>query len=91
MQIFVIKARQYMADFHAWGSVFTRPAHSQFTRAQRLTCCLTLLLSYMALNAVWYQRQPEQVRKELGNMMRSLGVGGIHLMLLSAILALNTV
>jgi polycystin 1L1 len=50
-----------MADFHAWGSVMTRPAYSHFTRAQRLTCCLTLLLSYMALNAAWYKQQPEQV------------------------------
>ncbi|KAL8570217.1 hypothetical protein ACOMHN_029917 [Nucella lapillus] len=79
-QIFVIKWRQYMADFHAWGSVFMRPAHSHFTRAQRLSCLLSLLLSYMALNAMWYHRQPEQRRGEFGLLdvsWRSMVVGAI--------------
>ncbi|KAL4648087.1 polycystin-1-like [Arapaima gigas] len=39
---------------HIWVSVWERPAHSAFTRAQRVTCCALLLHLYLAATAVWY-------------------------------------
>ncbi|XP_032222734.2 polycystic kidney disease 1-related protein isoform X2 [Nematostella vectensis] len=49
-----------LMDYHLWLSVLGRPSYSRFTRAQRLTCCLSLLLSYLAANAAWYKVNDKQ-------------------------------
>ncbi|CAL1530755.1 unnamed protein product [Lymnaea stagnalis] len=64
--IFWCKGSQYLSDFHTWMSVWTCPPHSRFTRVQRLTVCLTLLLAYMCLNAMWFHRSPQKIRGEFG-------------------------
>ncbi|KAH9524658.1 hypothetical protein Btru_027456 [Bulinus truncatus] len=64
--IFWCKGIQYLSDFHTWLSVWTCPAHSRFTRVQRVTVCFTLLLSYMCLNALWFQQSPPKIRGEFG-------------------------
>ncbi|KAL3876004.1 hypothetical protein ACJMK2_033893 [Sinanodonta woodiana] len=43
-----------LADKHLWLSLFNRPAHSRFTRVQRVTCLVTLLYTFMCVNAIWY-------------------------------------
>ncbi|KAJ8363622.1 hypothetical protein SKAU_G00124530 [Synaphobranchus kaupii] len=43
-----------MFERHLWVSVWERPSHSNFTRAQRVTCCALLLNLYLATGAVWY-------------------------------------
>ena len=43
-----------MADRHLWYSVIDRPAQSRFTRVQRATCVVTILYTFMAINAMWY-------------------------------------
>ena len=40
---------------HLWLSVVTKPPKSKFTRVQRATCCLCLLLSAMLANALFYR------------------------------------
>ncbi|XP_068672930.1 polycystin-1-like protein 2 [Montipora foliosa] len=40
---------------HMWLSVVTKPPKSKFTRVQRTTCCLCLLMSAMLVNALFYQ------------------------------------
>ena len=62
LQVLKAKGTQYFTDYHLWFSSFTRPSYSNFTRAQRLTCCLSLLMSYMAVNAAWYRRTYREVR-----------------------------
>ncbi|XP_064606461.1 LOW QUALITY PROTEIN: polycystin-1-like [Liolophura sinensis] len=42
------------SDQHLWVSLIDRPAQSRFTRTQRLTCCFTLLFTYLAVNIMWY-------------------------------------
>nr|XP_039248314.1 polycystin-1-like [Styela clava] len=42
-------------DAHLWLSVIERPTRSRFTRVQRVTCCVTLLLTFMLFSAFWYQ------------------------------------
>ncbi|XP_060560495.1 polycystin-1-related protein-like isoform X2 [Ruditapes philippinarum] len=49
------KVVQYMADFHIWMSLLTCPPYGGFMRTERLTVCLTMLLVYMCLNAMWYK------------------------------------
>lgn len=44
-----------LGDEHLWVSLFTRPPNSQFTRCQRLSCCLSFLFSSMVANAMFYQ------------------------------------
>ena len=55
--IFFSTARRNLTDEHLWISVLSRPTKSHFTRAQRLTCCLTLLFSTMLANAMWYKTE----------------------------------
>ncbi|KAI4900305.1 hypothetical protein NFI96_010576 [Prochilodus magdalenae] len=43
-----------LRDRHLWVSLWERPAHSNFSRAQRVTSCALLLHLYLAGGAVWY-------------------------------------
>ncbi|XP_076856024.1 polycystin-1 [Brachyhypopomus gauderio] len=43
-----------LQDHHLWLSLWERPAHSTFSRAQRVTCSALLLHLYLAAGAVWY-------------------------------------
>lgn len=43
-----------MFERHLWLSLWERPAHSCFTRAQRVTCSALTLHLYLALAALWY-------------------------------------
>lgn len=61
--LFFTTARKNISDEHLWLSVVSRPTKSNFTRLQRLTCCLTLLLTTMIANAMWY-RSDEQVKSD---------------------------
>ncbi|CAD5124264.1 DgyrCDS12559 [Dimorphilus gyrociliatus] len=61
--LFFTTARKNISDEHLWLSVVSRPTKSNFTRLQRLTCCLTLLLTTMIANAMWY-RTDEQVKSD---------------------------
>ncbi|KAL9952074.1 hypothetical protein ACROYT_G039278 [Oculina patagonica] len=52
---FYARTARNLGDGHIWISVFTRPPHNPFTRCQRLTCCLSFLLTAMLTNAMFYQ------------------------------------
>ncbi|XP_058477572.1 polycystin-1 isoform X2 [Solea solea] len=43
-----------LTERHLWLSLWTRPAHSRFTRGQRVTCSALMLHLYLALGALWY-------------------------------------
>ncbi|XP_073684860.1 polycystin-1 [Garra rufa] len=43
-----------LREHHLWISLWERPSHSRFSRAQRVTCCALLLHLYLAAGAVWY-------------------------------------
>lgn len=53
--LFSTEARKNLTDNHLWFSVVARPAKSNFTRVQRLSCCLSVLLSTMLANAMFYE------------------------------------
>ncbi|KAL3831269.1 hypothetical protein ACJMK2_023042, partial [Sinanodonta woodiana] len=74
------KGTQYLADYHIWTSILTRPAYSSFLRIERLTCCLTTLMMYMCLNAVWFKVTTVEYRGEFGLLdlsWRNVTVGTI--------------
>ena len=56
--LFQTEARRNLSDGHIWFSVIRRPARSSFTRVQRLSCCLCILLTTMLANAMFYQTDP---------------------------------
>ncbi|XP_067138613.1 polycystin-1-like protein 1 [Centruroides vittatus] len=57
---------RYLCDYHLWSSVCLKPPYSSFSRAQRLTCCFSLIVSSAALIAVWYKYQHFQYYVEYG-------------------------
>ncbi|XP_071550540.1 polycystin-1-like [Panulirus ornatus] len=58
--LFKNTANKNIADGHLWFSVFLRPPRSRFTRCQRVASCFALLFLSMLVNAMWYERVPEQ-------------------------------
>ncbi|XP_025098102.1 LOW QUALITY PROTEIN: polycystic kidney disease protein 1-like 2 [Pomacea canaliculata] len=55
---------------HLWLSCFMRPAPSTFTRVQRVSCCLVLLLLTMITSAMFYKAEDS----ETGESANSLGM-----------------
>ncbi|CAH3159311.1 unnamed protein product, partial [Pocillopora meandrina] len=58
--------RRGLAEWHIWISVAAKLRKSHFTRVQRLSCCLSVLLTSMFANAMFYKlegkyEQPIQV------------------------------
>lgn len=52
---FYSRISKNLGDGHLWLSVVTRPPHSPFTRAQRVSCCLSVLYCAMVASAMFYQ------------------------------------
>ncbi|XP_022803339.1 polycystic kidney disease protein 1-like 2 [Stylophora pistillata] len=58
--------RRGLTEWHIWVSVAAKLKQSRFTRVQRLSCCLSVLLTSMFANAMFYKlggkyEQPIQV------------------------------
>lgn len=53
--LFLQNSSQGFSDGHLWFSIILRPAQSRFTHAQRVSCCLCLLLCTMLTNAMFYE------------------------------------
>ena len=49
-------------DNHLWVSVFSRPNKSNFTRLQRISCCMSVLFCTMIANAMFYKAEPSSVQ-----------------------------
>lgn len=43
-----------MFEHHLWLSLWERPAHSRFSRGQRVLCSALMLHLYLALGVLWY-------------------------------------
>ena len=52
--IFTSETSQGFAERHLWLSLADRPPRSRFTRVQRVTCVLTLTLTFLAVDILWY-------------------------------------
>lgn len=59
-RLFLTKAYKDLTDSHLWFSVVWRPPLSPFTRVQRVSCCLSLLLCTMMANALWYEADKDR-------------------------------
>ncbi|KAK2546861.1 Polycystic kidney disease protein 1-like 2, partial [Acropora cervicornis] len=68
--LFTSEIRKNLTDDHLWFSVVARPPRSNFTRVQRLTCCLSILMCTMLANAMFYKVQEKETPK---NAIRIMG------------------
>ncbi|KAL9972511.1 hypothetical protein ACROYT_G018833 [Oculina patagonica] len=57
--LFYNVTQKNITDSHLWFSVLMRPKMSNFTTAQRLSCCLALFYCTMLANAMFYQLDGE--------------------------------
>ncbi|CAH1259012.1 PKD1L3 [Branchiostoma lanceolatum] len=53
-RLFSTKTSKDFRDDHLWFSVIGRPATSPFTRVQRVSCCLSLLMCTMLANIMFF-------------------------------------
>ena len=92
--LFFTTTRQNISDEHIWLSVVARPTKSNFTRCQRLTCCLTLLFSTMIASAMWYRSEETTVGDQaiiLGPLIFSLGTLYISVMANLTVIPINII
>ncbi|XP_055995228.1 uncharacterized protein LOC125649388 [Ostrea edulis] len=84
--LFWQKTKHNLADGHLWFSVFQRPVRSNFTRVQRLTCCLTLLFTTMVVSLAWYQTDtnPSPTQFRLGPV--TLSLTGVYIGVVSGLM-----
>lgn len=52
--IFQTRTSTGFRDEHIWMSIVSPPSRSPFTRAQRVSCCMSLLLCTMAINIAFW-------------------------------------
>ncbi|XP_072925767.1 polycystin-1-like protein 2, partial [Hemitrygon akajei] len=62
--LFFMKTAESLTDQHIWFSVIARPPRSFFTRVQRLSCCLSLLLCTMLTNIMFWNRAANENEQE---------------------------
>ena len=72
--LFRTKTSKDIFDGHLWISVVGKPSKSNFTRVQRLTCCMSLLFSAMITNAMFYNiaNRPDESTVSIGPLTLSL-------------------
>jgi hypothetical protein len=64
--LFNEQTRENATDSYLWLSVALRPEQSNFSRVQRLACCLTLLFLTMISNAMFFGQDNKSSQIQLG-------------------------
>ena len=86
------KIAEEFSDEHLWFSVATRSPRHRFTRVERLSCCLSLLLTIMLASAMFYHLDTvdnAQGRLQLGRFVFNLREFIIGLQSLFVVLPVN--
>ena len=67
--IFLAQTSRGFCDDHLWFSITMRPPRSHFSRCQRVSCCLCILLCTMLANAMFYQTNVfKQTKLSIGSV-----------------------
>ncbi|NXA11711.1 PK1L2 protein, partial [Sapayoa aenigma] len=68
--LFFMKTSKGFQDGHVWYSVFSRSPRSSFTRAQRVSCCFSLLLCTMLTSIMFWgvPKDPAEQKMDLGKI-----------------------
>ena len=81
---FMVKTTNDFRDGHLWLSIFSKPAKSTFTRVQRLTCALSLLLTTMLTNIMFYGVPTDDPGDQVGT------AGGIVISLSAIVIGIES-
>lgn len=81
---FMVKTTQDLRDTHLWLSIFSKPARSTFTRVQRVTCALSLLLTTMLTNIMFYGIPTDDPEDQVG------GARGVVISLSSVVIGIQS-
>lgn len=68
--LFTQSIKKKLSDEHLWFSVFSRPVRSNFSRLQRLSCCVSLLFCTMISNAMFYRQDVEATQHKAGVLIK---------------------
>ena len=68
--LFTQSVKKKFSDGHLWFSVFSRPVRSNFTRLQRISCCVSLLFCTMISNAMFYRQDTQATTNKAGVLMK---------------------
>ncbi|XP_067855256.1 polycystin family receptor for egg jelly-like [Heptranchias perlo] len=71
--VFLVEASSKVEKEHLWFSVFAFEVNQSFTRIQRLSCCLAMLLCSLLCGIMLFQK--EELEEFWRRMMRSLVIG----------------
>ncbi|XP_066494065.1 polycystin-1-like protein 2 [Tiliqua scincoides] len=68
--LFFLKTSKGFQDSHIWYSIFSRSPRSTFTRAQRVSCCFSLLLCTMLTSIMFWgvPKDPADQKMDLGKI-----------------------
>ncbi|XP_019619880.1 PREDICTED: uncharacterized protein LOC109466590 [Branchiostoma belcheri] len=66
--VFNEATRDVLYDQHLWASALMAAPGSSFTKAQRLSCCFTLLNTMMLASAMWYQKDDTTADTKVYNL-----------------------
>ncbi|XP_062619009.1 polycystin-1-related protein-like [Saccostrea cucullata] len=87
--LFMTKTKKSFTDSHLWISVFSRPHRSTFTRVQRLSCILSLVMTTLMVNAMFYQAEDKVKNKEyLSFGPFEFSLSGIYISFVSSMIVL---
>lgn len=84
--LFNEQTRENATDSYLWLSVVLRPEQSNFSRVQRLACCLTLLFLTMISNAMFFGQDNKSSQIQLGPLKFSLA--SIYISFISLLLTI---
>ncbi|CAF4402568.1 unnamed protein product [Rotaria socialis] len=68
--LFTESVKKKLSDAHLWFSVFSRPVRSNFTRLQRISCCISLLFCTMISNAMFYRQDTQTMTNKSGVLLK---------------------
>jgi polycystin 1L2 len=68
--LFTQSIKKKLSDEHLWFSVFSRPVRSNFSRLQRLSCCVSLLFCTMISNAMFYRQDVQATQNKAGTLIK---------------------
>ncbi|XP_077864463.1 polycystin-1-like protein 2 [Saccoglossus kowalevskii] len=69
------KMREGFSEDYMWGSVWLRPTPSNFTRVQRLGCCIVFIYLSMITNAMFYDTGGEGGTAERISETKTISIG----------------
>ncbi|XP_014648835.1 PREDICTED: polycystic kidney disease and receptor for egg jelly-related protein [Ceratotherium simum simum] len=72
---FLIDASYKLGKNHMWFSIFSGVVAKPFSRLQRLSCCLAMLLSSLLCNIMFFNLSKQQTEAEGGQYVRSMMIG----------------